>query len=112
MVENEQKKTVEGLSTDALYRIEVAANRYDLLCLEGLAMALKVFLQKGPMPKFSISNSDPNNIQQLIVEESVSKVRPIGMSAILRGVTFTEESLKGFMDLQDKLHNNICRGTL
>ena len=110
MVENEQKKTVEGLSTDALYRIEVAANRYDLLCLEGLAMALKVFLQKGPMPKFSISNSDPNNIQQLIVEESVSKVRPIGMSAILRGVTFTEESLKGFMDLQDKLHNNICRG--
>ena len=91
MVENEQNKTVEGLSTDALYKIEVAANRYDLLCLEGLAMALKVFLQKGPMPKFSISNSDPNNIQQLIVEESVSKVRPIGMSAILRGVSFTEE---------------------
>ena len=110
MAENEQKKAIEGLSTDALYKIEVAANRYDLLCLEGLGMALKVFLGKGPMPKFLISNHDPNNIQQLIVEESVSKVRPVGMSAILRGITFTEESLKGFMDLQDKLHNNICRG--
>lgn len=110
MFEQEQKKTKEGLSNDVLFKIEVAANRYDLLCLEGLSIALKVFLEKSPFPKYKISNPDVNNMQQLIVEESVSKVRPIGLSAILRGITFTEDTLKGFMELQDKLHNNLCRG--
>ncbi|MCQ2820093.1 MAG: phenylalanine--tRNA ligase subunit beta [archaeon] len=110
MFENEQKKSKEGLSTEVLYKIEVAANRYDLLCIEGLALALKSFLQKAKFPKFSICNSNPDHIEQLIVEESVAKVRPVGMSAILRNIQFNDESIKGFMDLQDKLHNNICRG--
>jgi phenylalanyl-tRNA synthetase beta chain len=110
MFESEQKKTKEGLSTEILYKIEVAANRYDLLCIEGLALALKTFLCKEKMPKYKILNSNPDHIEQLIVEESVSKVRPVGMSAILRNIKFTDNSIKGFMDLQDKLHNNICRG--
>ena len=110
MFENEQKKSKEGLSTDVLYRIEVAANRYDLLCLEGLALALRTFLETAPFPTFKILNENPNKIDQLIVEPSVSKVRPVGLSALLRGISFTNDSLKAFMELQDKLHNNICRG--
>lgn len=110
MYESEQKKSKEGLSTEVLYKIEVAANRYDLLCVEGLALALKSFLKKSKFPKFKILNSNPDHIEQLIVEETVSKVRPVGMSAILRNIKFTDDSIKGFMDLQDKLHNNICRG--
>ena len=35
-----------GLSEEIIYRIEVPANRYDLLCLEGLARALLIFLNK------------------------------------------------------------------
>lgn len=38
--------TVGGLSEEIIYRIEVPANRYDLLCLEGLARALLIFLNK------------------------------------------------------------------
>lgn len=34
---------VEGLSEEIIYRVEVPANRYDLLCLEGLARALLIF---------------------------------------------------------------------
>lgn len=30
-------------------------------------------------------------------------------AAILRGVTFDENSYKSFIDLQDKLHQNVCR---
>ena len=33
MFEAEQKKSGEHLSKDVLYKIEVAANRYDLLCI-------------------------------------------------------------------------------
>jgi phenylalanyl-tRNA synthetase beta chain len=29
--------------------------------------------------------------------------------AVLRNITFTEASYKSFIDLQDKLHQNICR---
>lgn len=34
----------ETASTDVVYKIDIPANRYDLLCIEGLARALRVFL--------------------------------------------------------------------
>lgn len=37
------------------------------------------------------------------------KIRPYFACAILRGVTFTERSYASFIDLQDKLHQNLCR---
>jgi len=110
MFQNEQNREGEHLSTDVLYKIEVGANRYDLLCLEGLALALRVFLQKEKMPDIKPLNVLPEEERQLIVYDSVNEVRPVGLSAILRDINFTNDTLKGFMDLQDKLHNNICRG--
>ena len=110
LFENEQQKSGSHLSNEVLYKIEVAANRYDLLCLEGLALALRVFLEKQPMPVFKPLNALSENERQLIVEPSVEEVRPFGLAAILRGINFTNDTLKGFMELQEKLHNNICRG--
>ena len=110
MFQNEQNREGEHLSTEVLYKIEVGANRYDLLCLEGLALALRVFLKKQKMPDIKALNVLPEEERQLIVYDSVNEVRPVGLSAILRDINFTNETLKGFMDLQDKLHNNICRG--
>ena len=113
MAEGEKKNSTsntENLSTEVLYRIEVAANRYDLLCVEGIALALKIFLKKMTFPIIKPLNKLPEEERQLIVEPSVDLVRPIGLAAILTNMTFTDDSLRGFMDLQDKLHNNICRG--
>jgi len=31
---------------ETVYKIEIPANRYDLLCVEGLGRALSVFLEK------------------------------------------------------------------
>ena len=86
-----------------VYKIEVGANRYDLLCVEGIAICLKAFLGLAPFPTFT---TKPSGIQ-VIVENEVSKVRPIGMGAVLRGVTFTDESYKSFIDFLDKLHLTI-----
>jgi len=113
MAEGEKKNSTSNtndLSTEVLYRIEVAANRYDLLCVEGIALALKIYLKKMTFPIFKPLNKMPEEERQLIVEPSVDLVRPIGLAAILTNMTFTDDSLRGFMDLQDKLHNNICRG--
>lgn len=48
MLTKEQGETevTNEASEEIIYRIEIAANRYDLLCLEGLADALLVFLEK------------------------------------------------------------------
>lgn len=109
MYENEQNKKKEGLSEETLYKIEVSANRYDLLCVEGLALSLRTFLNISDFPKFTVKNIQ-TPVHQLNVENTVNEVRPHVCAAILRNIKFTEESLIGFMELQDKLHHNICRG--
>jgi phenylalanyl-tRNA synthetase beta chain len=107
MFQNEQNKVKEGLSEETLYKIEVAANRYDLLSLEGLNISLKTFLGKAPFPNFRIVNLGK---ELFYVDQSVKDVRPYVCSAILRNIKFTENTLIAFMELQEKLHHNICRG--
>uniref|UniRef100_M4A1H5 Phenylalanine--tRNA ligase beta subunit n=1 Tax=Xiphophorus maculatus TaxID=8083 RepID=M4A1H5_XIPMA len=63
-----------------LYKIDVPANRYDLLCLEGLVRGLQT-----------------------------AAVRPHAVAAVLRNITFTQERYDSFIELQEKLHQNICR---
>lgn len=46
MIYKEQgsESQAQNASEEILYRIDIPANRYDLLCLEGLARSLLVFL--------------------------------------------------------------------
>lgn len=46
------------VATKTVYKIDIAANRYDLLSLEGLSRALRVFLEKDPAP---VSPAAPGN---------------------------------------------------
>ena len=78
-----------------------------MLCLEGLAHSLRVYLGLEKPANFRLTK--PQNPIQFIVDKSVENVRRYACSAILRDITFTEDSLKSFIDLQDKLHQNICR---
>ena len=51
-------------------KIELPANRYDLLCLEGLSRGMRQFLSKENPPTFKLSQ--PAVMQECVVEESVS----------------------------------------
>ncbi|TIB85384.1 phenylalanyl-tRNA synthetase [Wallemia mellicola] len=98
----------QGQQTEApQLKIEIPANRYDLLCIEGIARALNVFLGRADPPAYK--PADTQNRRQLKVTGETKDVRPYAAAAILRGVKFTEESYASFIDLQDKLHNNLCR---
>lgn len=44
--QGDQAGANSGVSEDVLYRIDIPANRYDLLCLEGLVNGLLVFMGK------------------------------------------------------------------
>ncbi|KAL7716635.1 phenylalanine--tRNA ligase [Entamoeba marina] len=86
-----------------IYRIEVGANRYDLLSVEGIAICLKTFLGLADFPQFKSKTSGI----EIQVGKDVEKVRPICMGAVLRGITFNPSSYKSFIDFQDKLHFGI-----
>ncbi|KAH9179855.1 phenylalanyl-tRNA synthetase subunit beta [Lactarius sanguifluus] len=108
-------------------KIEIPANRYDLLCIEGIARALRVFLGKDKAPDYRLVH--PTGGQSLIEvtvapevrmhrpflsclalrASQTAQIRPYFGCAVLRNVKFTQRSYDSFIDLQDKLHQNICR---
>ncbi|XP_014509888.1 phenylalanine--tRNA ligase beta subunit, cytoplasmic [Vigna radiata var. radiata] len=94
---------------EVIYKIEVPANRYDLLCLEGLAQALRVFCEIQEIPNYKLSDISKNEMLKMHVKPETSVVRPFVVCAVLRGVTFDKARYNSFIDLQDKLHQNICR---
>uniref|UniRef100_A0A8I6ASF2 Phenylalanine--tRNA ligase beta subunit n=1 Tax=Rattus norvegicus TaxID=10116 RepID=A0A8I6ASF2_RAT len=98
----------QGASDVVLYKIDVPANRYDLLCLEGLARGLQVFKEriKAPVYKRVMPKGE---IQKLIITEETAKVRPFAVAAVLRNIKFTKDRYDSFIELQEKLHQNICR---
>jgi len=100
-------ETNEEGKEEVVYKIEIGANRYDLLCLEGLVRALLVFQGKLEVPTYQLSQSATP--QQLILDPSVLPVRPHVIGAVLRNVTFTKANYNSFIDLQDKLHQNLAR---
>ncbi|KAH6915327.1 phenylalanyl-tRNA synthetase subunit beta [Coprinopsis sp. MPI-PUGE-AT-0042] len=92
-------------------KIEIPANRYDLLCIEGISRALNVFLGKQEAPKYRLSypKGGESELVTTTIHPETAKVRPLFACAVLRNVKFTPRSYASFIDLQDKLHQNICR---
>jgi phenylalanyl-tRNA synthetase beta chain len=48
-------------------------------------------------------------MQRITVRPETSLVRPFVVGAVLRGVHFDKARYNSFIDLQDKLHQNLCR---
>lgn len=99
----------KDLSKRVIYKVDVPANRYDLLCLEGLVRSLKVFKNLMPAPQFSLSQPKPVPNMRITVHAACAQIRPFVVAAVLRGVTFDKERYDSFIELQDKLHQNVCR---
>eukprot|EP01054_Gregarina_sp_Poly1_P001935 Gregarina_sp_Poly_1__1934@NODE_1506_length_3978_cov_75_398619_g998_i0_p1_GENE_NODE_1506_length_3978_cov_75_398619_g998_i0NODE_1506_length_3978_cov_75_398619_g998_i0_p1_ORF_typecomplete_len638_score92_99tRNA_synthFbeta/PF17759_1/2_7e46B3_4/PF03483_17/1_3e26PhetRS_B1/PF18262_1/4_2e18PhetRS_B1/PF18262_1/1e04PhetRS_B1/PF18262_1/5_2e03B5/PF03484_15/4_7B5/PF03484_15/6_3e14_NODE_1506_length_3978_cov_75_398619_g998_i020063919 len=90
-------------------RIEVPANRYDLLCIESLCVALKYYLSPQPLAFPSYRHSVASPTHTMTVHASTARIRPYCVAAIFRNVTLGEAPFASFIDLQDKLHQNIGR---
>lgn len=96
-----------------MYKVEVPANRYDLLCLEGLSAALRVFIGADrAAPTYALSPdpaaSTPPPLT-LTVAATANAIRPYIVAAVLRGVTLTPDRYRSLIDTQDKLHATLCR---
>eukprot|EP00727_Mastigamoeba_balamuthi_P000842 m51a1_g10755 putative phenylalanine--trna ligase beta subunit (600) ;mRNA; f:382544-385979 len=92
-------------SEEILYKIEVPANRYDLLSVEGLGRALAVF--RGHAKPVTYRTTPATT--RMVIRPEVLGVRKFIVCAILRGIKFTPRSYRSFIDLQDKLHFTLCK---
>lgn len=102
-------KSAAEASDEVIYKIDIPANRYDMLCLEGISNALNVFKGRTEPPRYRLADMRGKPMQQLIVRPETALVRPFVVAAVLRGVTFDPAVYDSFIDLQDKLHQNLCR---
>ena len=80
-----------------VYKIEVPANRYDLLCLEGIASAIRMYLNKDKIPNFKLSK--PEKMERITVKQETKEVRQFALGAILRNIKFDTQSFNSFIDL-------------
>ncbi|MHA1299114.1 MAG: phenylalanine--tRNA ligase subunit beta [Candidatus Helarchaeota archaeon] len=99
------KGEVEDWKGDEM-TVEVTSDRVDLLSVEGIARALKGFLEiELGIPKYSI---DKSNVK-LRVDEAVNLVRPYVVSGIIEDVELTDTSVAQLMQMQEKLHATHSR---
>ena len=104
-------------SDEVIYKIDIPANRYDMLCLEGIARALNVFTGRlSPPPRYVVdenpsSSSSPSSSSKITisVKPEVVLIRPFIVAAVLRGVSLDPVRYASLIDLQERLHQNLCR---
>ena len=105
--EEEQRPVVNGVQEPPQLKIEIPANRYDMLCFEGIQLMLNIFLGREKAPQYALKA--PSEVQSITVTKDTSRIRPYVSGAILRNITFDEARYESFIALQDKLHQNLAR---
>lgn len=88
------------------FSFEFFPDRPDLYSVEGVARALRAFLDIEPgLRSYAVGESDVD----LFVDSSVRHVRPYIWSALVEGNDFTDPLIRSMMDLQEKLHLTLGR---
>lgn len=90
-------------------KIEIPANRYDMLCFEGIVSNLNVFRGKTEPPKYRLVDPSSGKLESITVKPEAEQVRPYVSGAILRNIKFDKSRYESFIALQDKLHQNLAR---
>jgi phenylalanyl-tRNA synthetase beta chain len=80
-------------------------NRPDLLSEASLVRAFKLYLGRADLPEVVLTAPTTS----ITIEPSVAGIRPFIAAAVLRGVSFDEQTYKAFIAAQEKLHDTFCR---
>jgi len=91
-------------STDAL-KIEITAERIDLLSEHGFLRALKTYLDVDASKRYSVKSSGCS----VIVDKSAVGYGNYTMCAIVKGLSFDDSKIKEIIAVQEKLHATYGR---
>ncbi|PHH62538.1 hypothetical protein CDD81_6924 [Ophiocordyceps australis] len=107
--EGDDRPIINGVQEPPKLKIEIPANRYDMLCFEGIALNLNIFLGRVKPPNFRLVEPKSQTEQTIVVAPETARVRPYVAGAVLRNIKFTQDRYDSFIALQDKLHQNLAR---
>jgi phenylalanyl-tRNA synthetase beta chain len=94
------KGDVESLEGDAV-SIEVKdSNRPDIWAVEGIARALRGYLGVGQGKEIKVAG---NSSLRVVIDKRLKPIRPYISTAIVKGLQPTDEALKSWINLQEKL---------
>ncbi len=99
---NQIKPSVDKITEDEI-TIEHYADRPDLFGIEGLARAIRQYLEFQKKEKFEVKNSG------LVVVAEKVEVRPFIACAVVKGVNFNDDLIKSLMNIQEVLHETSGR---
>ena len=86
--------------------VEIFPNRPDLLSEQGLARAFSSFIDvKTGLREYNVEKSG----KKIIIDKSVSKVRPFTSCAIVKNLKFDNEKIREIIQIQEKLHVSYGR---
>lgn len=97
-------KSVEDSSDEVSF--EFFPDRPDLFSVEGIARALRAFLEIEPGLR---SYATESSGIELMVDPSVQRVRPFICSSLVVGNEIDDALIRSMMDLQEKLHVTLGR---
>ena len=92
-------------ATEEEIELEILPNRPDLFSLQGFMRSFLPFAGKGRKKEYKIKSSG----MKIIVDKSVSNIRPYSMAAIVKNIKFTDEKIKDVMQWQEKIHATLGR---
>ena len=104
-----ERPIVNGKQEPPQIKIEIPANRYDMLCFEGIQLMLNIFNRKITAPQYVLKAPPNGKLQTITVSRDCERIRPYVSGAILRNIKFNQARYESFIDLQDKLHQNLAR---
>ncbi len=100
------KGEIEGVQEDVITVDIKDTNRPDLWSVEGIARGLRGhYGARDGLPQFEVGHSGIS----LNVDEKVEQVRPKTVGAVVRGLSFDDESIKQMIQLQEKIHMTYGR---
>lgn len=95
----------EGNGEKGKLIVELTPNRLDFLSFSGIVRALLSYFGKRKPGTYEAKPSR----YEVIVDESVSKIRPYTVCAVAKGLDFSGHQLEYLIQFQEKLHATIGR---
>lgn len=99
---------IKGVSDekDPELKVEITAEKADMISFVGIGRAIRYYLGiEKEVPRYVIEPAK----EKVIVEESVSKVRPRTVCVILKDIDMTQELLDEMIKIQEKIHESFGR---